>query len=64
MLEFFLKTVAVILLVYILWIITGGVERGEERHERGEGGLFVEIRGTALDATSTDVFLPSIGENR
>jgi len=64
MLEFFLKGLGIFLLVYILWVITGGVERGEERHERGEGGLFVEIRGTALDATSTDVFLPSFGENQ
>lgn len=54
MVENILKGIGVVLLIYILWLATGGVERGEERRAMDEDGLFVEIRGTSLSATSTD----------
>ena len=47
--QLLLKIVGVLVLVYIIWLATGGVERGEERRALDEDALFIELEGTALD---------------
>ena len=51
--ELIFKVVAVFLIVYVLWIVTGGVERGDERRALDEDGLFIDLEGTALDRNAT-----------
>jgi len=52
MLEIVLKGIGIFLVFYFIWLITGGVERGEERERLGTNTLFIGVEGTALDNNS------------
>lgn len=48
MLELLFKIVGVFLLIYIIWVFTGGPERGLERERLGTNTLFIGVDGTPL----------------
>lgn len=43
MLEIIFKLLALFLAIYIIWLFTGGPERGIERAERQESSLFIGV---------------------
>jgi hypothetical protein len=40
---FIFKALSIFVLIYSLWFLSGGVERGERRHARGDESYFVGI---------------------
>ena len=40
---FLFKIISIFVLVYTLWYLSGGVERGERRHAREEASYFVGV---------------------
>jgi len=48
MLELLFKIIGIFLLVYIIWLFTGGPERGAEREQLGTNTLFIGVDGTPL----------------
>ena len=51
--ELLFKIFAGFLLVYLIWLYTGGPERGQERRAADQTGLFIDLEGTALDNATT-----------
>ena len=43
-------------LVYMLWVSTGGIERGEDRRANGEDSLFVEVTGVPSAFENQELF--------
>lgn len=55
---FLFKIVGIFVLIYTLWFLSGGVERGEKRHAQGEDSLLIGIEvkqgGESIDVGSVE----------
>jgi len=51
--ELLFKIFAGFLLIYIIWVFTGGPERGAERRLDDQKSIFIDLEGTALDRASS-----------
>lgn len=38
-------TIFFLIAIYMVWRMTGGIERGEERHAEGKDSIMLEVRG-------------------
>lgn len=38
-------TIFLVIAIYMVWRVTGGIERGEERHAEGKDGIMLEVTG-------------------
>jgi len=61
MLEILIKGLLAFFVFYFLWILTGGIERGEQRRAAGTDSIFIGVEGTALESEGS--FVPEIIRN-
>lgn len=49
-------SIMIAVMIYVIWLSTGGVERGEQRRANGDTSLFVEVSGVPDSFDNQELF--------